>query len=154
MRPYLTANDSCDPDYGVFEPLTMIVAAVSESEIRGEVKVFPTHRDGVTYDSEYAFGLGPEHLTLLRLCQRPRAVVDLAEHLGRQSGPIPSFAADHLEIRSVAEIMGPSCLPFGTVRVLLGDLSVKGLIYAEPPVPARHLDQRAYLAMLSGIQAL
>jgi hypothetical protein len=75
-----------------------------------------------------AFRPGPEHRQLLRMCGRPVTVVDLA---------------------------GDIDLPLGVVRVLLSDLSSRGMIEvtdmtAKGPVT----DQRLLRNILDGLRAL
>jgi hypothetical protein len=76
----------------------------------------------------FEIGLQPEHMTILRLCQNPVSVAELATHLD---------------------------LPVGTVRVLLGDLLDRGYIRTRSPVPANHLPtERVFKAVLDGLRSL
>ncbi len=73
-------------------------------------------------------GRQPEHTAILRLCQNPTSVAEIATQLD---------------------------LPVGTVRVLLGDLLDRGLIRTRSPVPARNLpSDNVFKAVLDGLRAL
>jgi hypothetical protein len=75
-----------------------------------------------------AFRPGPEHRQLLRLCDRPVTVVDLA---------------------------GDIDLPLGVVRVLLSDLSSHGMIkVTDMTGPGPVTDQRLLRNILDGLRAL
>jgi hypothetical protein len=73
-------------------------------------------------------GIGPEHHAIVRLCQRPLSVAEIAAHLD---------------------------LPVGIVRVLLGDLLDRELILARAPQPASQLpNERIFKAVINGLRAL
>ena len=65
--------------------------------------------------------LEPEHLRLLARCRRPITVVDLASDLD---------------------------LPLGVVRVLLGDLTNRGLVRVSAPAPTEFARDEAVLRMV------
>jgi hypothetical protein len=72
--------------------------------------------------------LAPEDAAILRLCQNPTSVAEVAAHLDR---------------------------PLGTVRVLLGDLLDRGLIRARPPALLSTLpSEPVFKAVLDGLRAL
>ncbi|WP_244872488.1 DUF742 domain-containing protein [Catellatospora sp. TT07R-123] len=73
-------------------------------------------------------GMGTELAEIIRLCQRPLSVAEVAARLR---------------------------LPAGTVRVLLADLAERQLIRRRPPVDLRHLPTQDILrAVIDGIRAL
>lgn len=70
----------------------------------------------------------PEHAAIIRLCQSPMSVAELATRLD---------------------------LPVGTVRVLLGDLLDHGYIRSRSPQPGMHLpSERIFKAVLDGLRSL
>lgn len=73
--------------------------------------------------------LGPEHVSVLQLAQRPTTVVDIASDVD---------------------------LPLGVVRILLGDLRELGLIAIKAPVPmqARKVDKNTLREVLHGLRGL
>jgi hypothetical protein len=73
--------------------------------------------------------LGPEHVSVLQLAQRPTTVVDIASDVN---------------------------LPLGVVRILLGDLRELGLIAIRAPVPmqARKVDKHTLREVLHGLRGL
>jgi hypothetical protein len=74
------------------------------------------------------FRPGPEHWRLLRMCSRPVTVVDIA---------------------------GDIDLPLGVVRVLLSDLSSRGMIKVTPMAASGHVtDPRLLRNVLDGLRAL
>lgn len=75
------------------------------------------------------YGLDPEHLDVLALCQRPIPVADIASEID---------------------------LPLGVVRVLLDDLRDKGLVDVRAPVStsAGPLDEQILRQVLDGLRAL
>jgi hypothetical protein len=74
------------------------------------------------------FRPGPEHRRLLRLCDRPVPLADLASESG---------------------------LPVGVVRVLLGDLSQRGLIRVYRPAErGSTYNERLLRKVLDGLHAL
>jgi hypothetical protein len=74
------------------------------------------------------FGLQPEHDAILRHCQSPVSVAEIATRLD---------------------------LPVGTIRVLLGDLLDRGFIRTRSPVPATQMpNARVFKAVLDGLRSL
>ena len=73
--------------------------------------------------------LGPEHVSVLQLAQRPTTVVDICSDVD---------------------------LPLGVVRILLGDLRELGLIAIRAPVPmqARKVDKHTLREVLHGLRGL
>ena len=73
-------------------------------------------------------GLQPEHDSILRHCQGPVSVAEIATRLDR---------------------------PVGTIRVLLGDLLDRGFIRTRSPVPATQMPtERVFKAVLDGLRSL
>lgn len=74
-------------------------------------------------------GLGPEHLSVLRLAHAPTTVVDIASDVD---------------------------LPLGVVRILLSDLREAGLVAIHAPVPARarQVDKNTLREVLHGLRGL
>jgi hypothetical protein len=73
-------------------------------------------------------GMGPEHISIVNLCQRPLALAEVAAHLS---------------------------LPLGTVRVLLDDLLSRRLVQvSEPTPPATLPDDSVFEALINGLRAL
>ncbi|MET8679519.1 DUF742 domain-containing protein [Streptomyces sp. NPDC004647] len=73
--------------------------------------------------------LGPEHRTLLALCES--------------------------ESQSVAELAADADLPAGVVRVLLSDLLELGCVRVSRPVPPAHLpDENILREVIDGLRAL
>ncbi len=73
------------------------------------------------------FRLAPEHRQILRLCQVPMTIVDLASDMN---------------------------LPVGVVRVLLGDLSAHGLLQILPARREAVSNTRLLRDVLDGLRAL
>jgi hypothetical protein len=108
VRHYAMTSGRTRPTRGEFNLITLIVAA----------------RSTTGADSS----LQPEHSVIIRLCQRPVSVAELATNLD---------------------------LPVGTVRVLLGDLLDRGFIRTRSPVPAPQLpNERVFKAVLDGLRSL
>src|SRR5262245_52444625 len=108
VRHYAIAHGRTKPTRGTFDLVTLIVATRS---VTGTDK-----------------GMQPEHAEIIRLCQDPLSVAELAARLDR---------------------------PVGTVRVLLGDLLDRGLIRTRSPAPASSLPtERVFKAVLDGLRAL
>jgi hypothetical protein len=108
VRPYAVTHGRTQPARGEFDLITQVTAA-------------RTVGDG-------ADGKQPEHAAILRLCQNPTSVAEIATRLD---------------------------LPVGTVRVLLGDLLDRGLIRTRSPVPAGKLpNDHVFKAVLDGLRAL
>jgi Protein of unknown function (DUF742) len=73
-------------------------------------------------------GLGPEHVAIIRLCHRPLSVAEVAAHLD---------------------------LPIGIIRVLLGDLLDRELIFVRVPQPAGEMpSEDVFEAVINGLRAL
>jgi uncharacterized protein DUF742 len=109
VRPYVMTSGRMQPVRGKFDLVTLVEAT------------------GLPATPE--LGLGPEHQTVVRLC----------EH-----------------VMSVAEIAGHLKLPTVTVRVLLGDLLDKGLITVQDPQTDTEFmnDEQMYRAVIDGLHAL
>jgi hypothetical protein len=108
VRHYAMTGGRTQPTRGEFDLITVIMAA------RAATAADP--------------GMGPEHAAIVRLCQNPLSVAELATHLD---------------------------LPAGTVRVLLGDLLDRGFIRTRSPVPDAHLPtERVFKAVLDGLRSL
>lgn len=72
--------------------------------------------------------LGPEHRGIVRLCQQPMSVAEIAAHLD---------------------------LPVGVVRVLLGDLLDRDLIRVRAPHPVDDMpSEELFKAVIDGLRAL
>jgi hypothetical protein len=107
VRPYALIRGRTRPSGETFDLMTMVTA-------------IPGAQDD-TYDLE------PEHLTLLRLCQRPAPVADLAADLE---------------------------LPLGVVRILLSDVRERRLITVDHPVPKRLTDPQLLREVADGLRRL
>src|SRR4051794_5268132 len=108
VRPYAMTSGRTRPSTGTFDLITLVVAAraVSPADV----------------------GLGPEHLAIVRLCQRPLSVAEVAAHLD---------------------------LPLGIIRVLLGDLLDRELIFVRIPQPAGEIpSEDVFEAVIDGLRAL
>ncbi|HKS99983.1 MAG TPA: DUF742 domain-containing protein [Rugosimonospora sp.] len=108
VRPYAMTSGRTRPSSGVFDLISLVVAtrAVAPTDV----------------------GLGPEHHTIILLCQRPLSVAEIAAHLD---------------------------LPVGIVRVLLGDLLERELILVRAPQPASEMpSERIFKAVINGLRAL
>ncbi|MFC4584992.1 DUF742 domain-containing protein [Sphaerisporangium corydalis] len=108
VRPYVMTRGRTQPSRGQIDLITLVVT--TNPVTSGEV------------------GLGPEHHTIVRLCERPLSVAEIAASLD---------------------------LPAGTVRVLLGDLVDRGLVaIQEPAQEINVLDLETYKAVLNGLRTL
>ena len=108
VRAYAVTNGRTRPARGDFDLITLVTATRGSSPVDAE--------------------LAPEDTAILRLCQNPTSVAELAAHLDR---------------------------PLGTVRVLLGDLLDRGLIRARPPAPLTTLPtEPVFKAVLDALRAL
>jgi hypothetical protein len=108
VRPYAMTRGRTQPLRGTFDRIAMVTATVSTTA--PEV------------------GMGPEHLSINRLSQRPQSVAELAAHLK---------------------------LPLGTIRVMLGDLFDRGLVQVHEPHPAgTRPDADIIEAAINGLRAL
>jgi hypothetical protein len=73
-------------------------------------------------------GLGPEHMTILEICVRPRSVAEVAARLG---------------------------LPLVVVRVLLGDLlGHRFIVVRHPEEETRTVSEQLLREVLHGLEAL
>ncbi|MDW5330533.1 DUF742 domain-containing protein [Plantactinospora sp. KLBMP9567] len=108
VRPFALARGRTTPATGKFDLISIVIATRSA----------PTHE----------VGMGPEHLAIVSLIQRPLSVAEVAAHLK---------------------------LPLGTVRVLLGDLLERQLLRVREPRPTSKLpDDDLFEAVISGLKAL
>lgn len=108
VRPYVMTSGRLQPIRGNFDLITLIESTGPPPQME--------------------FGLGPEHLAIVRLCQIMMSVAEVTAHLD---------------------------LPTGTVRVLLGDLLDKGLVTVQEPQPEIDMqDLRMYQAVIDGLRAL
>jgi len=108
VRPYAISHGRTRPSRGEFDLITIVVA--SQHAMPGDA------------------GFGPEHRAIVRRCQRPLSVAEIASKLD---------------------------LPVGTIRVLLGDLLDAQLIRVRPPGPATNLpSDDVFKAVLDGLRAL
>jgi hypothetical protein len=107
VRPYAVTSGRTRPRSGQFDLISIIAATRPAAPGRGR---------------------GPEQLAILRLCQRPA---------------------------SVAEVAAGVDLPVSVVRVLLGDLLDEGQIAVRQPRPAgQQLSDETLEAMIDGLRAL
>ncbi|MFC9970846.1 hypothetical protein ACFVH6_08080 [Spirillospora sp. NPDC127200] len=156
-----------DRAVGHLDWLSMVCSEVSREEIDAEAWTYSDQdrRTGEIVERQRAFGLGPEHLALLRLCQDgPEAVMFLAAGLNqgeRSNGAprTPTVASAELASRIgahvVADLTGPPGLPIGPVRGLLTDLVANGLVSIQQAEPEADLfDSRTYQVLLDGLSAL
>ena len=108
VRHYAMTSGRTKPTRGEFDLITLIMATRSAA-----------HMDSA---------LQPELSSIIRLCQSPVSVAELATDLD---------------------------LPAGTIRVLLGDLLDRGYIRTRSPVPAAQLPtERVFKAVLDGLRSL
>jgi hypothetical protein len=108
VRPYAMTSGRTQPSSGDFNLIAIIVASRSLSA-------------GDT-------GMAPEHTRIVRLCQQPISVAEIASHVD---------------------------LPIGIVRVLLGDLLDRDLIRVHLPGPTAQLPtERLYKEVIDGLRAL
>lgn len=106
VRPYAMTRGRTRPTRATFDLITLVVA----------VRPVPS----------VEIGLGPEHLAIITLCQRPLSVAEVAAHLK---------------------------LPVGTIRVLLDDLLDGGYVAVREPEPDADLPDDGVLeAMINGLQ--
>jgi hypothetical protein len=108
VRHYAMTHGRTRPTRGDFELVTLVVATHSAAGTDANMQ--------------------PELADIIRLCQEPQSVAELATQLDR---------------------------PIGTVRVLLGDLLDRGLIRTRSPAPTSTLPtERVFKAVLDGLRAL
>ena len=108
VRHYAMTSGRTRPTRGEFDLITLIMATRSVSTVDAAMQ--------------------PELSSIIRMCQSPVSVAELATHLD---------------------------LPAGTIRVLLGDLLDRGYIRTRSPVPAAQLPtERVFKAVLDGLRSL
>lgn len=108
VRPYAMTRGRTQPVRGTFDLISLVTATVTTA----------------TPD----VGMEPEHLAIIRMCQRPLSVAELAAHLN---------------------------LPLGTVRVMLGDLLDRRLVHVHDPHTAgTRPDADIIEAAIHGLRAL
>jgi hypothetical protein len=108
VRPYALTGGRTSSVRGEFDLIALVVANRPTSPSDG--------------------GLGSAYAEIMRLCQQPQSVAEIAAHLR---------------------------LPAGTVRVLLGDLVERELIRKPFRTPAGHLPtDDIFRAVIDGIRAL
>jgi Protein of unknown function (DUF742) len=107
VRPYAMTSGRTRPSSGDFDLIAIIVA----------------NRTITAGDT----GMAPEHTSIVRLCQRPISVAEIASHVD---------------------------LPIGIVRVLLGDLLDRDLIRVHLPGPTTLPTERLYKEVIDGLRAL
>ena len=110
VRPYAVTGGRTEPADGEVLDLVAVVVAVGRDSEAGDDPIRQT----------------PEHRKILRLCQRPVTVADIASD---------------------------TALPVGVVRVLLGDLLYEDLIGASRQAQ-RVTDRRLLQKVLDGLNAL
>ncbi|WP_434740882.1 DUF742 domain-containing protein [Micromonospora sp. SH-82] len=109
VRPYLLTRGRARPVAGTFDLISLVTANRPTAETS-------------------TAGLGPEHQTIIELCQRVQSVAEIAAHLD---------------------------LPVGTVRVFLGDLVAGDLVRVQQPrIPADPSDDSIFEAIINGLRAL
>lgn len=107
VRPYAMTGGRTEPARGNFDLISLVVSTRRTS---GKV------------------GLGPEHRTIIKLCQSPLSVAEISAYLD---------------------------LPLGVVRVMLGDLLDKGLILArEPQTATQPPPEHVFEAVINGLRSL
>jgi hypothetical protein len=108
VRHYAMTSGRTKPRRGDFDLITLIMATRTTGQLDASLQ--------------------PELSSIIRLCQNPVSVAELATHLD---------------------------LPAGTVRVLLGDLLDRGFIRSRSPAPAAQLPtERVFKAVLDGLRSL
>ncbi|GGM23698.1 DUF742 domain-containing protein [Dactylosporangium sucinum] len=106
VRPYAMTRGRTQPVRGTFDRIALVRAMVTTTA--PEV------------------GLEPEHLSIIRLCQQPTSVSELAAYLD---------------------------LPLGTIRVMLGDLLDRFLVQVSEPAGTGP-DIELIEAAINGLRAL
>jgi hypothetical protein len=108
VRPYALTGGRTRSDVGEFDLIALVIATKPVSAV--------------------GLGLAPEHVAIVRMCQHPLSVAEVAAHLN---------------------------LPVGIVRVLLGDLLDEGLIRTHQPPPASQPpNPRVLNALIDGLRSL
>ncbi len=146
----MTRRPGPEPAGHRFDLADMVVATAPWTAARAEIKEYVTIVDGARTVRPRAFGLEAEHLDVLRWCQEPRTVAEIAARFGRERpASAPLTGEDAL---FAAEVDGPRELPLGDVRALLGDLADKGLVRRLDGPDLR--DPRLYAVLLEGLRDL
>ena len=108
VRHYAMTSGRTKPRRGDFDLITLIIATRSTAQLDASLQ--------------------PELSAIIKLCQNPISLAELATHLD---------------------------LPAGIVRVLLGDLLDRGYIRTRSPAPAAQLPtERVFKAVLDGLRSL
>ena len=108
VRHYAMTSGRTKPRRGEFDLITLIMATRTTAQLDASLQ--------------------PELSAIVRLCQNPISVAELATHMN---------------------------LPAGIVRVLLGDLLDRGYIRTRSPAPAAQLpNERVFKAVLDGLRSL
>jgi hypothetical protein len=108
VRHYAMTSGRTKPRRGDFDLITLIMATRTIAQLEASLQ--------------------PEMSAIVRLCQNPISVAELATHMD---------------------------LPAGIVRVLLGDLLDRGYIRTRSPAPAAQLPtERVFKAVLDGLRSL
>jgi hypothetical protein len=108
VRHYAMTSGRTKPRRGEFDLITLIMATRTTAQLDASLQ--------------------PELSAIVRLCQNPISVAELATHMD---------------------------LPAGIVRVLLGDLLDRGYIRTRSPAPAAQLpNERVFKAVLDGLRSL
>lgn len=108
VRPYALTGGRTRSDVGEFDLIALVIATKPASAV--------------------GLGMAPEHVAIVRMCQHPLSVAEVAAHLN---------------------------LPVGIVRVLLGDLLDEGLIRThQPPPVSQAANQRVLNALIDGLRSL
>lgn len=112
VRPYAMTRGRTQPSRGRFNVISLVRSTGAPTAVE--------------------MGIGPEHVSIVRMCQRPLSVAEIAAHLD---------------------------LPLGTVRVLLGDLLERKLVQVREPQQATNVsdglpDDSVFEAAINGLRAL
>ena len=108
VRPYALTGGRTRSDVGEFDLIALVIATKPVSAV--------------------GLGMAPEHVAIVRMCQHPLSVAEVAAHLN---------------------------LPVGIVRVLLGDLLDEELIRThQPPPVSQAANQRVLNALIDGLRSL
>jgi Protein of unknown function (DUF742) len=107
VRPYAMTRGRTKPVTGNFDLISLVLA--TRMSVPSTV------------------GIGPEHHAIVRLCQQPLSVAEIAAHLD---------------------------LPLGTVRVLLGDLLHRNLVSIREPQSTGFPHDSIFEAVINGLRRL
>lgn len=113
---------------------TLVWATLEWPEIEAHLRTYTDLVAGSLVQRRRGFGLGEEHLNVLKLCDQPRTVAEI------------------VELADLADLPGLPAFPLPYIRSLLDDLIDKGLAIcsSEPDLNDVHL----YKAVLSALAAL